>query len=104
MAKRNLFNELEQGINEIEQHTAKKITLRTHAYSKKPLSKIDAQTIREIRTQLHLSRPVFALRMGVKLRTLEKWEQGITVPNDQATALILMARKYPDTFNRLAEI
>ena len=53
---------------------------------------------------LHLSRAVFAMRLRVHLRTLEKWEQGTTVPNDQASALILMARKYPDTLNRLAKI
>jgi len=37
-------------------------------------------------------------------RTLEKWEQGETVPNDQAAALILMVRKYPDTLKRLEDI
>lgn len=38
------------------------------------------------------------------MRTLEKWEQGKTVPNDQAVTLILMVRKFPDTLKRLEEI
>jgi putative transcriptional regulator len=34
-------------------------------------------------------------------RTLEKWEQGRAKPNPQATALILLVRKYPDMLARL---
>jgi len=102
--KRNLFEELKQGIDEIDAHKHGKITLRTHRFEQHPLPKVDAALIRDTRERLHLSRAVFALRLRVQLRTLEKWEQGATVPNDQAAVLILMARKYPDTFKRLAEI
>jgi putative transcriptional regulator len=104
MAKRNLFKELEQGIREMKAHKKGKISLRSHAFERKPQPKIDAALIRDTREQLNLSRAVFAMRLRVQLRTLEKWEQGATIPNDQAAALILMARKYPDTFNRLANI
>jgi len=38
------------------------------------------------------------------VRTLEGWEQGRSKPPPSATALILMARKYPDTFERLASL
>ena len=38
------------------------------------------------------------------MRTLEKWEQGKTVPNDQAGTLIMMVRKFPDTLERLEKI
>jgi putative transcriptional regulator len=38
------------------------------------------------------------------VRTLEKWEQGTITPNDQAAALILLVRKYPDTLQRLEDI
>ena len=31
-------------------------------------------------------------------RTLERWEQGRSKPNDQAAALILLVRKYPERF------
>ncbi|MFT3741675.1 MAG: hypothetical protein QM752_03240 [Gammaproteobacteria bacterium] len=33
-----------------------------------------------------MSRNVFALKLRVSPRTLEKWEQGKTAPNDQAAA------------------
>ena len=40
--KRSLFEEIKQGILEIKAHKTKKITLRTHEFSKKPRPKISA--------------------------------------------------------------
>jgi putative transcriptional regulator len=71
---------------------------------KKSQPKVGADSIRRTREELHMSRSVFALRLRVSPRTLEKWEQGATVPNDQAAALILMVQKYPDTLERLGGI
>ena len=47
---------------------------------------------------------VFAHMIRVPVRTMEGWEQGRSNPPDSATALILMAQKYPDTFERLASL
>ena len=101
---RNLYEELDQGFKEIQAHQAGKITLRTHTVKKHPRLSVNAALIRELRESYHMSRSVFALKLRVSLRTLEKWEQGETVPNDQAAALILMLQKYPDTLKRLEEI
>lgn len=102
--KRNLFEELKQGIEAIKDHQAGKITLRTHKLVKKQHPVITPKIILDTREELHMSRAVFAIKLGVSVRTLEKWEQGITVPNDQAITLILMVRKYPDTLERLEKI
>jgi putative transcriptional regulator len=102
--KRNLFEELQQGIQEIKDHKAGKITLRTYKVEKKPRLIISPKLILDTREKLHMSRAVFALKLRVPIRTLEKWEQGITIPNDQAIALILMVRKFPDTLARLEKI
>ena len=102
--KRNLFEELKEGMEEIGAQRKGKITLRTHSIEPKPRPKVDAALIRELREKFHMSRGVFALKLRVSPRTLEKWEQGETIPNDQAAALILMLQKYPDTLKRLEEI
>lgn len=102
--KRNLFAEIKQGIQDIKTHKAKKITLRTHKLTQKPQPTISPELIMDTRAKLHMSRAVFALKLRVSSRTLEKWEQGITTPNDQAAALILMVRKFPDTLERLESI
>ena len=102
--KRNLFEELKQSIEDINAHKAGKITLRTYTVKKKPSLTVNANFIRKTREELHMSRNVFALALRVSPRTLEKWEQGETVPNDQAAALIRMVHKYPDTLKRLEKI
>jgi len=40
----------------------------------------------------------------VPVRTIERREQGRSSPPESAAALILMAQKYPDTFDRLASL
>lgn len=56
------------------------------------------------REELHMSRNVFALKLRVSPRTLEKWEQGTASPNVQASTLIIMVHKYPDMLQRLEEL
>ena len=102
--KRNLLEELKQGINEIHAHKAGKMTLRTHAVEMQPHEKVDAELIRNTREALNMSRNLFALKLRVCHRTLEKWEQGATVPNEQAAVLILLVKKFPDMLSRLEEI
>ncbi len=100
----DISKEIIESLKEFRQHHEGKITLRTHVFEKKSRLKINATTIRSIRATFHMSRNVFALHLRVSPRTLEKWEQGETIPNDQAAALLLMLKKYPDTLKRLEEI
>ena len=102
--KRNLFEELIQGIEEINQHLADKITLKNYSVESKTMPEVTPEIIRDTRERLNLSRPVFAHELHVSPRTLEKWEQGRTKPNDQAATLIMMVRKFPDTLQRMKQL
>ena len=102
--KRNLCNELLQGVDDMQQHREGKITLRSHEVEALPPLRIDAEVIRETRERMHVSRAVFARQLRVSTRTLENWEQGRARPNPQAAALILMVRQYPDTLDKLSEL
>ncbi|TWJ33040.1 helix-turn-helix domain-containing protein [Geobacter argillaceus] len=104
MKKRNLFAELVQGIDEINRHLDGKITLKTYSVEQRTMPEVTPEIIRDTREKLNLSRPVFADQLHVSPRTLEKWEQGRAKPNDQAAALILLVRKFPDTLTRLKQL
>ena len=65
---------------------------------------IDADIVRATREALNMSRQVFAFKLGVNPRTLERWAQGRSKPNEQAAVLIWLARKYPDTLKRLESL
>ncbi len=68
------------------------------------LPPLKPKVVRETREALRMSRQVFAFKLGVNPRTLERWEQGRSKPNDQAAALIWLVRKYPDTLERLESL
>ena len=102
--KRDVFGEMMEGVRAMRGHREGRITLRSHHIMPLSLPSIDEQTIRDTRERLHMSRSAFAHRLGVNPRTLERWEQGRSKPNDQAAALILLVRKYPDTLARLEAV
>ncbi len=104
MSKRKIFDEMMEGVRAMKSHREGKITLRTYNVEAAPLPKVDAKLIRDTRKRLHCSRAVFARKMRINERTLEKWEQGRAKPNPQAAALVLLVRKYPDTLDRLERV
>ena len=99
--QRNVFGELMEGVRAMQAQRKGRITLRSHHVPALSLPEVDEHLIRTTRERLHMSRAAFAHRLGVNPRTLERWEQGRSRPNDQAAALILLVRKYPDTLSRL---
>ena len=99
--KRDIFDELIEGVAALKSHREGKLTLRNFKVEAKPLPKVDAKLIRDTRKKLRCSRGVFARKLRVNERTLEKWEQGRAKPNPQAAALVLLVRAYPDTLSRL---
>jgi putative transcriptional regulator len=104
MTKRDLFGELMEGMTAMKSHREGKLTLRSFKVEPAPLPKVDAKLIRGTRRKLGCSRAVFARKLRINLRTLEKWEQGRAQPNPQAAALLLLVRQYPDTLERLEQV
>ena len=104
MAKRKVFTELMEGVAAMKGHREGKITLLNYRVEPSPLPRVDARLIRDTRKRLRCSRAVFARKLRINERTLEKWEQGRARPNPQAAALVLLVRKYPDTLERLDRV
>lgn len=48
----------------------------------------DNINVKAIRNKINLSRGEFCERYGFKIRTLEKWEQKITIPDSAARAYL----------------
>lgn len=102
--ERSLFRELMSGVEAMREHREGRLTLRTHQVEPIALPMLKPGIVRETREALHMSRQVFAFKLGVNPRTLERWEQGRSKPNEQAAALIWLVRKYPDTLERLESL
>jgi len=104
MSKRNIFREMMEGVAAMKGQRKGKLTLRSYKVEPAPLPKVDSKLIRDTRKKLRCSRAVFARKLRINPRTLEKWEQGRAKPNPQAAALVLLVRKYPDTLERLDRV
>jgi putative transcriptional regulator len=104
MAKRKIFDELIEGGDAMKKHREGKQTLRSYKEEVTPLPAVDSEFIRETRKRMRCSRAVFARKLRINERTLEKWERGRAKPNPQAAALVLMVRRYPDTLERLEKL
>jgi putative transcriptional regulator len=73
-----------EGVAAMKAHRQGKIMLRSYNIEPAPLPKVDPRLIRDTRKKLHCSRAVFACKLRISERTLEKWEQGRAKPNPQA--------------------
>jgi putative transcriptional regulator len=94
MSERDIGQEILDGIREIKDHKAGRITLRTHKLSR-PASP------QAIRVKLDLSQSAFASLLGVSLRTVQDWEQGRRKPSGPAEALLRIADQHPEIFAEL---
>ena len=104
MSKRNISSELMDGVAAMKGRREGKLTLRNYRVEPAPLPNVDSKLIRDTRKKLRCSRAVFARKLRINERTLEKWEQGRAKPNPQAAALVLLVRRYPDTLQRLERL
>lgn len=52
-------------------------------------------SVKAIRQKLHFSQDVFASVFGIKVRTLQEWEQGRCRPNNTAKALLTVIEREP---------
>jgi len=103
-AKRNLYGELMAGVRAMKAHREGLLTLRSHTVEPLSVPAISAKLVLDTRSSFHMSRQVFARKIGVNPRTLERWEQGRSKPNDQAAVLLWLLRVFPDTIERLERL
>lgn len=95
MFKRDVGQEILEGIRDVKAHKAGKITLRTHNLKEPAPPQV-------IRSKLHLSQAAFAGLMGVSLRTVQDWEQGRRKPSGPAEALLRIAEQKPEVFEQIS--
>ena len=95
MSKRDIGQEILDGIREVKAYKAGKKVLRAHSLKEPSPPKV-------IRAKLKLSQSAFAGLMGVSLRTVQDWEQGRRKPSGPAVALLRIAEQKPDVFMQLS--
>jgi len=95
MGKRDIGQEILDGIREIKAYKAGKIELHKRELKQPAPAK-------EIRAQLMISQVAFAGLMGVSVRTVQDWEQGRREPSGAARTLLRIVQQHPEVFLELA--
>ncbi|MCI1006276.1 MULTISPECIES: transcriptional regulator [unclassified Herbaspirillum] len=105
MKKRNLFEELMAGVQDMADEREGKVTLRTTKVklSPEPVS-ITAEEIQRVRGKARVSQAIMARSLRVNQRTYQNWEQGVSRPNAQAAVLLKLVDQDPTLFARISAL
>jgi putative transcriptional regulator len=87
-AKRNLGQEILEGIREIKRGEHGRV--------------VNLPSVASIRENTGLSQSRFAELLGVSVRTLQEWEQGRRAPSGAARTLLLIAAINPRALRQVA--
>lgn len=101
MSKRNLYAELQEGMDSLAAERKGKITLRKFSRPIPVDVDLSPEDIKAIREAARCSQTVMAHRLHVNPRTYQNWEQGKAKPNAQAAILIRLVAKHPETLRLL---
>lgn len=92
------------GFKAVQAEREGKITLRRTVVELPEPVALTPEAIVSIREAFNMSRAVFARKLHIPVRTLERWEHGRSSPTGPGAMLILLAAKYPDTITRLENV
>jgi len=97
MAKKSVGERIVAGLREFCEaiENDKPLTVRTVELDLQP-SEYDSEAVRETRQLLKMSQPLFAQFLGVDVKTVQAWEQGLREPQPIARRFMDEIRRDPD--------
>lgn len=104
MTKRDIFSELMEGFDALEDARQGKVTLRTSHVEFKAPPVMTAEKVRAVREKLRVSQPLFARKLRTTPQTIKNWEQGIAKPNAQAAILLSLIDRNPELIDEIAAL
>jgi putative transcriptional regulator len=83
------FDLLMQSLEQAKEHVkGKKRQAHVTTWEIKPVSHFTARDIKRIRHKIELSQPLFAELIGVSVKTVRSWEQGLSHPTGGSLRLL----------------
>ena len=96
-----LGDEIKKGLKEAIFDTKKQNLKRNYIYIE-PIKDFSSKEIKQIRARVGLTQKLFASFLGVSVKTIEAWEEGINKPSGVASRMLSMIerdnkimKKYP---------
>ncbi|MCZ8537271.1 type II toxin-antitoxin system MqsA family antitoxin [Paenisporosarcina quisquiliarum] len=96
MNNNDLFNDIMKGLKQAEAYSkGDEKAARVKKYKITAINDYNEDTIKKIRSTLHLSQRAFAEVMGVSTKTIEAWERGINKPSGSSSRLLQIFEENP---------
>ena len=95
----SLFEDLKQGLQEAIDFANGTGPARVTTYVIEPVKELNNEEIKNVRHNANMTQAVFALYMGVSVKTVEAWENGRTHPTGPACRLMTIlaeGKEQPD--------
>jgi putative transcriptional regulator len=101
MKKENkYFNEIMEGLEELQSYEAGKKKLRTRKVSVTPIETMKPKDVVRLRESLMLSQSLFAELLGVSKKTLEAWEYGKNEPSGASLRMMNLIKTDPNLIHK----
>ena len=87
----NVYENILTGLQEaIDDSIAEKKILKKRMVAIVPVKEYNSKEVKTIRNKTGLSQKLFAIYMGVSVKTVEAWETGTNRPNGAASRILSM--------------
>lgn len=87
--KKETFDLLMESLQESQAYVkGKKTSVKVVTWEIFPVPSFEAQDIKRIREKVGLSQPLFAELLGISVKTVRSWEQGIASPSKASSRLL----------------
>ncbi len=87
--KNEKFDLLMESLQEAKEHVkGKKTSVRVITWEIIPVPSFEAKDIKRIREKVGLSQPLFSELLGISVKTVRSWEQGIASPSKASSRLL----------------
>ena len=91
----NSFEDIKKGLEQAIEYEQGKLKTKTTTLSILPVESFSPIEIKEIRKSTGLTQKLFAMYMGVSVKTVEAWESGKNHPDGAACRLLFITRCCP---------
>lgn len=85
---KSLYKDLKEGLEEAIAYEKKTGSAKVKTYMILPVKEYSSKEIRDVRKNAGMTQKVFAMYMGVSIKTVEAWEGGRTHPTGPAFRLL----------------
>lgn len=96
----NVYDDIVKGLEEAIAFEKGKGNARVQKRIVNPIEEFTSAQVKEIRKSLKMSQSVFAVVMGVSIKTVEAWEAGTNKPNGSARRLLHVLKTDPEILTR----